>query len=1694
MRAESNRYVAVFDRRGEYPVQVKFTAAVRASNDWNSVDFQVAPGAPQPFVLQGLAADTQFQFPGASRPERKGNEFTSYLPSDGMVKLSWKEARKAGEGKLFYAAEMLAQVSVSPGLMQQTALLDFKVMQGELNRVSLFLHGDGEVTRVSGDQVLAWNLEPVSGSADRRLVIQLNQPQKDSFSLQVQLQTSLGAFPQTAEAMRLQPEGATRFAGYFRVVNEGAVRLEVAQASGLSQISPEQFPESDVTRAALRVGGSQRFAYRFSSADYGLRVQADQIQPELSVSEILAYNHGQNELAIDAEIELDVREAPLRELLLRVPKGYAIARINASGMSDYFLSDPLSRPSDSLSPSDGAKGSSDQNDLRIIYGQPVSGRQVIQLRLERNKPLDETSWNLPRVEVAKAKSVRGNIGISADAGFRLSAERSQSLTEIATAFFPRKVANLQTAFRISDPAWEATMRVERLPQTVQADALHLFSIGEGVAYGSSVINYQISGAPLSLLRVELSDEYFNVEFTGKDVRNWQKTTNGYVVQLHSPVSGAYTLLATYERPFKSAGETLAFTGAQPLGVQSEQGHTIVISSYQFQVTPADVSSGLMVLEPGEVPAEYRLFFDAPILAAYRYTARPFDLRLALHPLEQGDSLNQVIDRAALETRVSQEGQVLTDARYFVKSRGNPNLRVTLPAGTRLWSAVVNDATVVPVLDVRTNIDSTRASAGDTGASVDRSLLIPLPQHAAPDAILRVQLKLAQTNDAKRVSVTAPILAAPVMLAEWTLTPDAGQRLIFRRGTLTPAGGATDVSGFAGVMRIFTAREAGEALMSLLVTWVLVGAALVVWRWTARTNPRRYSARHLGGALIGLIAIGAAIPFLMRLAVLAEQQRAAIPAGVALVAPVQAANSALTVEVANVADRMSTFGRIVTAWPALLALAVWVYGATADTGLRKTLALAAGWTCLIWAVLRFPNSAPAFVWLFATFLAVHVAVPALRRLWQLPRDTEAPQGPAPAISPVVTGWCIGALLALSCGTTTMAAEPVSHSIPNAPAPESVVQDIRVEDKFALATARIRWRVTRGDVLPLLQEPAVLTRATFPPRAFTLMQLSATDRNQQLRAEQTGVFDIELQYQIQIAAGAAEGSFTLPVRSGLINQLTITLANADVDVLSPQAVSVRREMAGSNTVATVVLSPADGARVAWRPRSRDVKSEKPVFYAEISQLYVPSAGVIEGAHLVAIRPAQGELSEITFDVPSGATVTDVTDGASANPKSEIRNPNSLVSLWRFDPDARKLRVTLSRAQSKPFTLLVLSQVATGTLPFGQNLGLLSVEGAASQIGLLGIATGNEVQLDDVSAEQFSPINLEDFPANAVQVMAAQFPGLTVRRAFRYSTPMTLDGSGFGSGTFSGSGRAVSKTFSLKASAVEPDVRVETQNTLSIGEDRTVLAANVSVDITRAGIFRLSFIMPPGFEVESISGSALSHWTESKTADGRAITMHFPAKTVGQRQFTISLAGPGVHATNAWSVPQLVIREAGKQQGTLLIVPEQGMRLQVAARDGVTQLDPQKSGIKQKGVLAFRVLETPANLTLDLEQVDPWIQVASLQHAIVSEAQVKIAANLQYQIENTGLKAFRVFVPTNAESVRFEGEQVADFLATPGALTNGLQEWTVKLHRRVIGPYLAPPGLPDARQQRRDGNPIARFRSRRREPAARIRYRPGGRAAAG
>src|SRR5436190_741553 len=129
---------------------------------------------------------------------------------------------------------------------------------------------------------------------------------------------------------------------------------------------------------------------------------------------------------------------------------------------------------------------------------------------------------------------------------------------------------------------------------------------------------------------------------------------------------------------------------------------------------------------------------------------------------------------------------------------------------------------------------------------------------------------------------------------------------------------------------------------MVATFVLLGAALVVWRWATREGVLKYSARHLGGAGLGVVALVLASVMFLRLTEMASWQSSSVPRDVSFLAPVQQAASALKVEVSNVADEASMFGFIGYGWPALLALVAWVYALRTDEPIFKSVTRLCGW--------------------------------------------------------------------------------------------------------------------------------------------------------------------------------------------------------------------------------------------------------------------------------------------------------------------------------------------------------------------------------------------------------------------------------------------------------------------------------------------------------------------------------------------------------------------------------------------------------------------------------------------------------------------------------------------------------------------------------------------------------------------------------
>lgn len=1566
-----------FEKPGRHRVSLNFVARLQSQEGLSRVSFAIPGSRVAPFTLAGFPKDTRFESAGAPlrrqgaepepnplvmhivAPARNGDTFAGFLPPGGELNLAWKVRREEARAKCFYTTDELTDIRVGDGLAAQNTRITFRVLQGECDRAVFDLVGDGEVLAVRGDDIRTWQVVP-GDAGKRRLEITLARARDGEFAIAVDTRTALGGFPATFKPVRVTPTGAVRHGGLARITGKGAVRLAVTPSGALTQINPNRFPGATPAEAAA-------FAYRVSAPEASFRVQAEDVMPEVAVTQSVVHRVNDGETAIEADLELEIREAPLREFTVRVPAGFTATMVAATDLAEHRLADakPGEPAGDGLRP------------LLLTFAKPVSGKQLIRIRLEKTGA-PGAAYAAKAFAYPGVKSVRGFLGFAAAPGLRLTATGADNLAEIAAAFFPAKAPGLQHAFRMRDAAWSAGFAVERLAQAVQSDVLHQYLVRDGAIAAGTVVNYVIVGAPVAALRFAVPKEARNLEFTGGDIRAWKRDGDTVEVALNRPVLGAFTLLATFELPLDARGGEADLSGVRPLDVQSEQGHVLVTAERPYAVLSKNVPKGLTVIEPAEIPAEYKLLADAPLLAAYQYTGGDTGLRLDLRPRDTGDALGRVVDFSELKTKVGADGQTVTEMRCLVKSRGRSALRVAIPAGSRLWTVTVDDKETLP------------ASAGTD------AVLVTLPAKTDPNAITTVALRLAGPSAGDTaVKLTAPALDAPIMQTSWTVVPDAGRRLVNEGGDLTRTHGRNTAPP--------SPRTAGAAAVTFLVAAAgLIGAGIA--------SRRRARQSGKGGPLftLAMLTLAGGALYATITAVTLDERRSATGA-LHFSASLIEAGKAPALALAQLAEG-SPNRDLATVALAALALGFMTRG-IARRGKGDALVWrAAGWGAAAGAAVSGTGGYAAALGVAAAFTAVEL-IPGAWRSWR----RAAPAGAASLL----------ALAALALAPDRLDAKSAAAQLPPgptgtvataAPMAEAIAQTLRLEGDRWRATGEIRIGGVTGDTFELLRAPAALTAIETPEGVRLTRGTEGGVTVFRLTLDKPGSHAVKFAYELPVTGEA--GEIALPTGRAAADSLTISAANADRTVGARGAVSRRTDAAG----AVNAVFPMRGERsLVWGPKTRDVRTESLVFYAETANLFTLSPGLAEGRHRVQVRPSRGLVSELTLDVPKALAVSGVTgDG---------------VGDWRFDPETGTLRVSIvSRpvsapggagavpSASLPFTLIVETQAATGALPAKLALAPLVVRGAAGATGLLAIASANEVAITAATPDGLAAVNPDDFPGDLARADGSAETPTVVRRAYRH-----------------GAGAAA---LAVELAAVEPELRVESESTVSVGEDRTVLTEAMTVSIRRSGVFSLKCELPQGYDIESVSGDALSHWSESREDGKRLVTVHLRGRTLGERRFHFTLAGPGVSAAKRWQAPSLALQGATRRTGKLLIVPEEGLRLHAIERSGVTQTDPGRT--VRKGSLAFGVLQSDWKLAFEAETAAPWIRCDWLQDVTLTDGRVRVSSRFEYTVENAAVKAVRVRLPAKAEGVRITGELVGDAAHVPGQPG----QWEVKLRRRTLG----------------------------------------------
>ena len=743
-------------------VSLNFAARAMAKGDWRQSLFSIPVAPIRPVMVTGDRLDLEVNIEGARDIAHAtlGNRYrrtTAFLGQSASVAISWKPEIRRLDAELMASCDVTTVGSISSGAMHVQTRYQYSIAQGALSELH-FDVADVTITQVDGADIQDWRVDRSDPRAPI-LRVMLGRPQRESYRLTVACERALPAFPCTMLVPVITPRNVIRAGGTLLLGTDSAIRLQPVNTIGLTQTDPAMFPRNAATTLPQR----SVFTYQYATMPYGLHLTLDDIVPALDSEVGLIGSIREGEATVEATVQIEVRDAPVREvkLLTDADAKWTVAAVTGPQVAESDVD---------IRTVDGGR------EIVVPFRQPVSDTVVLRLRLEQPFAAERSALMLPRISVPAARSQRGYIVAAADKGLQLTPKTVKELRDVHTASTPVHIEGAQLAYRFRETPWKLELGVERAKPAIHSEMFHLLSLGEGVMYVSAAITCHISGAPVQQLRFRVPAAIASIDVIGAGIDTWSRSNDVCTVSLANRTMGDYTLLITYDQPLNYRGADLCAGDIETMGTDSEMGYIAVATSAGLKLTEKEaLPTALIRIARDELPPGYAATVSAPVIGAYKYVRTPHAASLHITPLDTANVIDQVVDYLALTTTIGRDGESQTRALYCIKNASRQYLSVKLPAGAALWYV----RQVLP--DGKTRDLSSQQTAD--------VVLVPVDRPRDPNQAVSIEITYGELGQhgRQRVHLTAPLLPeSPVTYASWEITSNDKLAIGDTSGNMTPS--------------------------------------------------------------------------------------------------------------------------------------------------------------------------------------------------------------------------------------------------------------------------------------------------------------------------------------------------------------------------------------------------------------------------------------------------------------------------------------------------------------------------------------------------------------------------------------------------------------------------------------------------------------------------------------------------------------------------------------------------------------------------------------------------------------------------------------------------------------------------------------------------------------------------------------------
>lgn len=317
---------------------------------------------------------------------------------------------------------------------------------------------------------------------------------------------------------------------------------------------------------------------------------------------------------------------------------------------------------------------------------------------------------LPLLQAAGVHRQRGMAALLSSKELTLSPVTEEKVTKVGEnqlpAFFhqtlDKVVAHTYKYAALFPTIVVRTEKPERKQGKFNATVNTLVSLTDVTMKASASIDINVKSGAISSLELVLPEDINLLGLTAPSLRTHKTRTEAgnqiVTVEFTQDIEGQFRVELNYERIIADELSESKVPTVRVHGAEVEHGKIAIEALSAVEVGAASVTQ-LSTVDPSELPQQLILKTTNPILLAYKYVHvdPPYELKLRITRHDEINIQTASIDRAHYRTLFTKDGIAVTAASFWVRNSREQFLRMSLPSGSKVWSATVNGKVEKPAL-------------------------------------------------------------------------------------------------------------------------------------------------------------------------------------------------------------------------------------------------------------------------------------------------------------------------------------------------------------------------------------------------------------------------------------------------------------------------------------------------------------------------------------------------------------------------------------------------------------------------------------------------------------------------------------------------------------------------------------------------------------------------------------------------------------------------------------------------------------------------------------------------------------------------------------------------------------------------------------------------------------------------------------